>query len=273
MSSLWIAPLILTGTFALALGIIWSGLQVEPDPLELPESEEPVFEYASFSPDLPTPVRRYFELTLGADAAVIDTTTIIGRGEMRLGPLWVPIRFRASYCSGKEFHRLMEIMWFGKPVLKGLDTYLNGVGKLDIAGKAQTGQQINQAQNLALWAESIWMPTVFALDPDVHWVQQGNHEARLIVPFEKDQDELTIRFLPESGLPEALSAKRYRGLEDTKNRMGYSIQSLDTVRPGADTHPGFRTMGRRKAALAGSNSGRCTLQPGYFVDNPAKQQY
>ena len=230
MSSLWLAVLIFTGTSALAMGIIWAGLRVEPDPLELSDSEEPVFEYTSFSTDLPTPVRRYFELTMGPDAAVMDTTTIIGRGQMRLGPLWVPVRFRANYRSGKEFHRVMEVMWFGKPILKGLDTYLNGVGKLVIAGKKQTGSQINQAQNLALWAEAIWTPTAFALDPDIHWEQWGNHDARLVVPFEIDQDELIVRFSLKSGLPEGLSAKRYRGLEAQKT--GWDIQFSHWTRFG-----------------------------------------
>ena len=150
MSPVWIVALVLLGVLVLVSVIIWLGLRMEPEPLELLQDKEPEFEYAGFAAGLSIPVRRYFELVMGPNAAVMDTAILIGRGKMRLGPLWVPVRFRASYRPGKEFHRMMEILWFRRPVLKGLDTYLDGVGKLVVAGKAQTGPALDQAQNLAL---------------------------------------------------------------------------------------------------------------------------
>ena len=129
------------------------------------------------------------------------------------------VRFKAYYLPGCSFLRLMEITWFGFLLLRGVDSYIDGRGGLKITGLIEleeTGEKIDQAQNLVLWGEAIWTPSVYLTDPRVRWEAVDEVTARLVVPFGKGEDQLTVRFDPRTGLIREMSAERYRGQEETK---------------------------------------------------------
>jgi hypothetical protein len=53
---------------------------------------------------------------------------------------------------------------------------------------------------LILWAEAAAWPSLLISDPRIRWEAIDENTARLIVPFEDQEDMLTVRFDSQSGL-------------------------------------------------------------------------
>lgn len=213
---------------ALLVGMGWVGLQVKPKGFPPHPEETRDLGMAEHPAGLPGPVRRYFEAALGEQTPRIESAVLWGRGRLRIKGLWFSVRFRAYYLPERSFSRRMEITWFGFPLLRGVDSYLDGRGKLEIAGLislSETGEKIDQAQNLVLWGEAIWTPSVYLTDPRVRWEAVDEVTARLVVPFGKGEDQLTVRFDPRTGLIREMSAERYRGQEEAKTP--WRVECLD----------------------------------------------
>ena len=174
------------GSFLASLvGVGWLGLRVKPAPFPPHPERTPTLGTAELPSDLPEPVRRHFQATLGG-----------------------------------EFRRDMEITWFGIPVLRGTDAFLVGQGSLMITGLlnvSSRGGKLDQGQNLAMWAEAPFTtPSVLVLDPRARWEPIDAHTARLIVPFGDREETLRVEFDPETGLMRSVSGMRYRDHENTK---------------------------------------------------------
>jgi hypothetical protein len=54
------------------------------------------------------------------------------------------------------------------------------------------------------------MPSVFFDNPFIRWEAVDRDTARLVVPFGSGSDSLLVRFDPQTGLIESMSAQRYR---------------------------------------------------------------
>ena len=104
----------------------------------------------------------------------------------------------------------MEITWFGLPVLRAIDRYVDGAGMTGPLGKAATGPAVDQGANMILWAEAPLMPSLWITDRRLRWEAIDNTTARLIFPFGDGEDELMVHFDPESGLVARMTALRYR---------------------------------------------------------------
>lgn len=91
------------------IGLGWLGLQIPPKPFPLSPEGTRSSEVVELPPDLPVPVRRYFEAALGDRVPAIESAALWGRGRLKLKGLWFPVRFRAYYRPGQEFVRTMEI--------------------------------------------------------------------------------------------------------------------------------------------------------------------
>lgn len=209
MGQLGKAIMYVAGGLTALAGIGWAGLQVSPANLPLTVDELRDLGAVDVPSNLPRPVHRYFQVALGDQAPRIESLAVYGRGRANFG-LWLPLRYRLVHHPGYAFERYMEVTWFGLPILKAIDRYVDGFGMTGPMGKAATGPAINQGANMILWAEVPLMPTIWLTDARIRWEAIDDTTARLIFPFEEEEDELTVHFDPDSGLIRRITALRYR---------------------------------------------------------------
>jgi len=164
-------------------------------------------------PDLPEPVLRYHR-SLGLDAGgapAVDTFLLWGRGWMRPTALpRLPVSFWSEHRVGWSGRQRLAVTWFGLPVLRGVDDYVGGHGRMRIGGRLVEGPEIDQGENLFLWAELLLVPSVLATRPGVRWEAVDAEHAALHVPFGAGSERLTVRFDPVTGRLAECHALRYR---------------------------------------------------------------
>lgn len=210
-------------------GIGWLGLQVPPANFRPPGDEAQDFGTVAVPPDLPAPVRRYFQVAFGGHVPRVESMVAWGRARANFG-LWMPLRFRLYHRPGHDFRREMEVTWFGIPVLKALDQYINGVGMTGPVGHADTGPEVNQGSNMIIWAESTFYPSLLITDPRIRWEAIDDTSARLLFPFGDQQDEMIFYFDPATGLVTRTWALRYQGTTGKKVPWYGEIQEWQTIR-------------------------------------------
>ena len=213
---------------ALLVGVGLVGLQIPPKSFPPHPEKTRDLGTVELSSGLPEPVWRYFEAALDGQAPKIESAVLWGRGRLKIKGLWLPVRFKAYYLPGQAFYRLMEITWFGLPILKGVDSYIDCQCGLKITGLInllETGEKIDQAQNLILWGEAIWTPSVYLTDPRVRWEAVDEATARLVVPFDGREEAFLVRFDPQTAMIREMSAERYRGQEEAKTP--WRVECLD----------------------------------------------
>ena len=212
-------------------GIGWIGLQVPPANFPAPSEKAEDRGMVAAPPDLPAPVRCYFAVAFHNQVPRVESMVAWGRARANFG-LWMPLRFHLYHQPGQAFKREMEVTWFGIPVLKALDQYINGVGMTGPVGNAETGPQVNQGSNMILWAEAPFYPSLLITDPHIRWEAIDETSARLIFPFGAEEDELIYYFDPVTGLITYISAMRYQGSNAEKVGWRVEIQQWQTVDGG-----------------------------------------
>jgi hypothetical protein len=165
--------------------------------------------------DLPPPVRRYLQVVLGDQAPQIESATYWGRAWANFG-LWMPLRFQLYHRVGYDFHRDMQVTWFGLPIMQAVDQYVNGKGMTGPVNRADTGPKIDQGSNMILFAEAPLYPSLFVTDARIRWEAVDETSARLFFPFGSAEDSLTVYFDPQTNLITRMTALRYRGTEQEK---------------------------------------------------------
>lgn len=221
--------LMLAGGVVALAGIGWAGLQVTPRNFPSPSDETQEVGTVAVPATLPPPVRRYFQVAFGDQVPRVESLVAWGRARANFG-LWMPLRFLLYHRPGYDFRRNMEVTWFGLPVLKAMDQYINGKGMTGPVGSAATGPEVDQGSNLILWAEATLYPSLLLTDPRIRWEAIDDTSARLLFPFGDQQDELIFHFDPETGLVTRTSALRYQGATGEKVPWYAEIQEWQTIK-------------------------------------------
>ena len=203
---------ILIGILALLLIAGWLGLRVKPKPFPAFAGNASVLETVPLPAGLPAPVERFYRQTYGDRVPLIESAVISGRAVMSpVGGLKIPARFRFYHRAGHDYRHLFEMTWFGRTFGTGNEHYLDGASRLALPfGLSDEGPQVDQAANLSLWAEYVWLPSVLVADPRVRWEPVDDNTALLVVPFGDEEQTFVARFDPASGRLTMLESMRYK---------------------------------------------------------------
>jgi hypothetical protein len=197
-------------------GVGWLGLQVKPANFPQPENVERDMGTMPLPGGLPEPVRRYYLAAIGTDIPCVETMAAWGRARMRRG-VWMPLRYRLSHLAGRAFMREMEVTWVGQTLIKGVDSFTDGHGKMQIAGAVDISEKIDQGANMVLWAEQlVFMPSALFSHPRVRWEALDDVSARLVFPLGEGEDSMTVWFDAETALPTKVTALRYKSTTGEK---------------------------------------------------------
>jgi len=205
------------------VGTGWVGLQMKPKPFPAYPEQTQALNTVDLPADLPAPVARYYKTIIGDRIPVIESAVISGRGKLRVFGLRFPARFRFTHIAGQGYRHYIEATVFGYPVMKVNEWYLDGKARMELpVGVIENEPKIDMAANLALWGESIWLPSILVTDPRVRWEAIDDTTARLVVPFDfaqgrpfgEEEDTFTVTFDPQTGLIHEMEAMRYKEATD-----------------------------------------------------------
>jgi hypothetical protein len=196
------------------VGLIWLGMQIDPRPFQPFSGETRDVIYRPLPDDLPVPVERFYRLLYGEEIPQVRTAVISGIAKLRINGITFPARYRFSHQAGKNYRHYIEATFYGVPIMKVSEKYINGVSRLELPfGVSENETKVNQAANLALWAEAIWFPPIFVTHPDVRWESVDDLTAILVVPYQDEEERFVARFDPDSGLLTMLESMRYKGAD------------------------------------------------------------
>jgi hypothetical protein len=196
--------------------IAWLGLRIKPKPFASYPGQTPELQTVPLPTGLPAPVERYYRQLYGEQIPVITSAVVSGRATMSPFGFAMPARFRFTHEAGQGYRHYIEVTWFGIPIMKVNEWYLDGNGRLEIPVGTIEGPKTNQGANLGLWAESANLPAIWLTDPRVRWEAVDDETTLLIIPFGEEEEQFVVRFDPENGRLRAMEAMRYRDEDSDK---------------------------------------------------------
>lgn len=207
----------------------WAGLRIKPKPFPSMAKPAPALETVPLPEDLPAPVARYLKLTYGDEIPVITSAVLTGRATMRPVPFLpaIPARFRFIHQVGQGYRHYFEMTFFGQTFGVGNEHYLDGKSRLLLPfGLSDEGPQIDQAANLSMWAEYVWLPAALVTTQGVRWEPVDDHTALLVVPFGDGEQQYVLRFDPATGRLHLLESMRYKDSKSAAKTLWLN-ESLD----------------------------------------------
>ena len=214
------AILFLVGILVTLILLGWLGLRIKPRPFPAYKQAGGDIRTVPLPAGLPAPVERFYRKIYGDNVPVFTSAVISGRVKLRLpskGGIYFPGRFRFVHVAGQDYRHYFEVTFFGLPVMNVNEHYLDGKSHFiaPILGESQ-GPSMDYSANQGLWAESLWLPSLFVTDPRVRWEPLDEQTATLIVPFGQEVQQFIVRFDPESDLLVLMETMRYKDDTTTK---------------------------------------------------------
>ena len=204
---------ILVSVIVTLILLCWIGLQIKPKPLPAFPQQGGEPETQPLPEGLPAPVVRFYREVYGESVPVIESAVLSGRAKMRIKGITFPARFRFAHDAGQGYRHYIETTIFGLPIMTVNEYYVDGKSCLELPFGVEEGSKIDQGANLALWGESMWLPSLFVTDPRVRWKSIDEETALLIVPFGEKEQRFVARFDPETGMLHFLESMRYKGAD------------------------------------------------------------
>lgn len=237
MSLLLGLALTLGGLALAGLGVFWVGFQTVGASYPAPEDPPPELPEEPLPDGLPPAVATYLETSLGQPAKRMRAVQAWGRGRLRMfGVMLAPMRFRARCEPGTSFEVTMEVMWFGRTILRVKERWAQGRGERRTTGWKQSeeaGPEVTLEALRHLWTAAAWAPGALA-DPEL-WEETDDGPPRLrpaaLAAFFHRRSGRLRRFVAAEG--PAWKAD----FGDWKPFHGVEIPSLVQLHPGGSGLP------------------------------------
>lgn len=185
---------------------------------------------------LPAPVERFYRQAYGEAIPVYTSAVMSGRGTIRFMGITMPGRLRFTHVTGHDYRHYMEATFYGFPIFKVNEHYLDGHGRLALPfGVVEKDPHVDSAANQGLWAEMASYPASLLTDPRVRWEALDDTSARLYVPFGKGEQSFIVKFDPDSGALNHIETLRYRDEKAGNIRWWGDITAAETAENGSPT--------------------------------------
>ncbi|MEO8355435.1 MAG: DUF6544 family protein [Chloroflexota bacterium] len=190
----------------------WLGFQIKPKSFPAHPEQTSGLKTIPIPAGLPAPVERFYKTVYGAEIPVIETVVMKGRATISPFGFKLPARFLFVHNAGRDYRHYIEATWFGIPVMKVNERFLDGKSlfNIPVLGTVDNDPGTNQAANLAVWAEAAWFPSLWITDPRARWEPVDDTTALLYIPFEGHEENFVMRFNPETGMLDSMEAMRFR---------------------------------------------------------------
>ncbi|MCL4562303.1 MAG: hypothetical protein M1281_17035 [Chloroflexi bacterium] len=204
--------------FLVALFVVF-GFRVQPTPFPNYNGRTGPVKTVPIPDDLPTPVERLMHATYGDQVPVYTSAVISGRGTVRFMGITLPARLRFIHIPEQGYRHYIEATFYNIPLIKVNEQYLNGRSRFALPfGVVENEPTQDSAANQGLWAEMVAYPAIYATDARLQWEALDDNTAILHIPYDGEEQDLTMHFDPQSAAINRVETMRYRDAKSGKIR-------------------------------------------------------